>query len=262
MYNSKRFIRINNNLSLLDLVTGNKRLILFNGKGGVGKTTCAAATALQFASWGKKTLIISSDPAPSLSDIFEIGIGDKEKSVPGTENLYALEISADIVLARWKEKFGPEVYEVLSSFLPVEYEIIDYFASAPGIEEEFMLDYIMGLTDKCRYEAIVWDTAPAGHTLHLLSLPQTLLTHLEAAAKVYMKLYGYLKKIAEFSKVKREKRSVFAIIDEWKDLSGKILNLIKDKSHTEFILVTIPEGLSVYQTERIVQFISLSCRIC
>ena len=102
-------------MSFSDLVIGHKRLILFNGKGGVGKTTCAAATAIQLASMGKKTLIITSDPAPSLSDIFEIVIGDEEKSVTGIKNLFALEISADSVLARWKKKFGPQVYEVLSS---------------------------------------------------------------------------------------------------------------------------------------------------
>ncbi len=241
-------------MSLADLIIENKKLVFFSGKGGVGKTTCASATALQLAAMGKKTLIISSDPAPSLSDIFETIIGDEEKPVAGAENLYALEISAESVLKRWKQKFGPQVYEVLSSFLPVEYEIIDYFAGAPGIEEEFMLDYIMELIEKGEYETIVWDTAPAGHTLHLLSLPQTLLKHLEAAAKVYMKLHGYLKKVAELSKIKKEKRSIFDIIDDWKNLSEKIMGLIRDENHTEFILVTIPEALSVYQTKRIIKF--------
>jgi arsenite-transporting ATPase len=241
-------------MPLSNLINDRKKLILFGGKGGVGKTTSAAAFALKFAQMGKPTLIISSDPAPSLSDIFETEIGDKERLLKGVENLSAVEISADSVLERWKKKFGPEVYEVLSSFIPVEYEIIDYFASAPGIEEEFMLDYILELLEDGRYETVIWDTAPAGHTLRLLSLPQTFLTHLEAAAKIYMKFYGYLKKLAEFSKITRKKRSIFAIIDKWKGLSERILNFLRDETRTEFIVVAMPEALSVYQTGRIIDF--------
>ncbi len=241
-------------MSLANLLNNPKKLILFSGKGGVGKTTTAAAYALKLARMGKPTLIISSDPAPSLSDIFDVEIGDGIKPLGKVKNLYAEEISADSVLKRWKKKFGPEVYEVLSSFIPLEYDIIDYFANAPGIEEEFMLDYILELLEEDKYETVIWDTAPAGHTLRLLNLPRTMLSHLEAAAKVYIKFYGYLKKLSEFSKIGRKKRSVFTIIDEWKSLSEKILCFLRDGSRTEFIVVTIPEALSVFQTERIIDF--------
>ena len=241
-------------MSLANLLEDGKKLVLFSGKGGVGKTTQAAAFALKLAKMGKPTLIISSDPAPSLSDIFELKIGDQEKPLLGIENLYGAEISADSVLKRWKEKFGPQVYEVLSSFIPLEYDIIDYFASAPGIEEEFMLDYILELLENDKYDTVVWDTAPAGHTIRLLNLPQTLISHLEAAAKVYMRLYGYFKKLTEIAKAKDQKSSIFAIINEWKILSEKILSLLRDKTKTEFIVVANPEALSVYQTKRIIDF--------
>ena len=94
-------------LSELDL--SNKRVLMFGGKGGVGKTTCSATTALHYASLGRRTLIISSDLTPSLSDIFEMEAGPVERQVPGVENLYALEIGPDEVMKRWKEKFGPEI---------------------------------------------------------------------------------------------------------------------------------------------------------
>jgi arsenite-transporting ATPase len=84
--------------SLARLDNEQKRLIMIGGKGGVGKTTCASAIALHFSLQGKKTLIISSDPTPSLSDIFERDIGDKETPIPDVPNLYGIEISSDVVL--------------------------------------------------------------------------------------------------------------------------------------------------------------------
>ena len=109
-----------------------KRLIMIGGKGGVGKTTCASAIALHFSQQGKKTLIISSDPTPSLSDIFEMEIGDQEKPIKNTKNLYGIEISSDVVLKKWKDRFGPEIYEVVSSFTSLDYDFVDYIGGAQG----------------------------------------------------------------------------------------------------------------------------------
>jgi arsenite-transporting ATPase len=240
-------------MSLSDLDESGKRLIMFGGKGGVGKTTCAAATAIHFALLGKKTLAISSDPTPSLSDIFEFEVGSEHKPIPGVKNLYALEISSEIVLERWKEKYGPEIYEVISSFAPVEYDILDYIGGAPGIEEEYMLGYILELVESGEYDLIVWDTAPAGHTLHLLKMPEIFISHLEEAAKVYVKLYSYLEKLRETVGLRRGRRSVIDIIDGWKALAEKVMNFIKDRSSTEFIATTIPEALGVRLTERLLK---------
>jgi arsenite-transporting ATPase len=86
---------------LSDLEKGTKQLILVGGKGGVGKTTCAAAIAEHLAAAGRKTLILSSDPTPSLSDIFEITVGTRETPIPQSPNLSALEISSEIVRGKW-----------------------------------------------------------------------------------------------------------------------------------------------------------------
>jgi arsenite-transporting ATPase len=230
-----------------------RRLVMIGGKGGVGKTTCASAIALHFALQGKKTLIISSDPTPSLSDIFEMEIGDRETPIKDLANLWGIEISSEIVLKKWKERFGPEIYEVVSSFASLDYDFVDYVGGAPGIEEEYMLNYILELVESGQYELVVWDTAPAGHTLRLLHLPQIFLRHLEAATKFYMNLYSYFEKLKESVKFKKGKKSLLEIISGWERLAEKVVSFIRDPEKTEFIVVTIPEALGVKQTERILK---------
>jgi arsenite-transporting ATPase len=239
--------------SLKRLDNEQKRLIMIGGKGGVGKTTCASAIALHFSLKGKKTLIISSDPTPSLSDIFEMAVGDQETPIKNAKNLYGIEISSEVVLKKWKDRFGPEIYEVLSSFASVDYDFVDYIGGAPGIEEEYMLNYILELVESGQYDLVVWDTAPAGHTLRLLHLPQIFLKHLEAATKFYMNLYSYFEKLKDTVKLKKGKRSLLEIISGWEDLAEKVVDFIRDAQKSEFIIVTIPEALGVRQTERIIK---------
>ncbi len=241
------------NSSLKRLDKEQKHLIMIGGKGGVGKTTCASAIALHFSLRGKKTLIISSDPTPSLSDIFETEVGDLETPIKNAKDLYGIEISSEAVLKKWKERFGPEIYEVVSSFTSLDYDFVDYIGGAPGIEEEYMLNYILELVESAQYDLVVWDTAPAGHTLRLLHLPQIFLKHLEAATKFYMNLYSYFEKLKESVKLKKGKRSLLEIISGWEDLAEKVVNFIRDPQKSDFIVVTIPEALGVRQTERIIK---------
>ena len=239
--------------SLRHLDQESKRLIMIGGKGGVGKTTCASAIALHFSLQGKRTLIISSDPTPSLSDIFEVKIGDQETPIPSAKNLYGIEISSEVVLNKWKERFGPEIYDVISSFASVDYDFVDYIGGAPGIEEEYMLNYILELVEGGQYDLVVWDTAPAGHTLRLLHLPQIFLRHLEAATKFYMNLYSTFEKLKDTVRLKKGKRSLLEIISGWEGLAEKVVQFIRDPLRSEFIIVTIPEALGVKQTERIIK---------
>jgi arsenite-transporting ATPase len=218
---------------------------MFGGKGGVGKTTSSAATALHFARRGLRTLIISSDLTPSLSDIFETDIGPTERPIPGVENLYGLEIDPDEVMRRWKEKFGPEVYAAASALVDLPYdEVVDYVAMAPGIQEEFMLDYILERIRDRRYDLIVWDTAPAGDTLRLLGLPQRFLEHLRVAPKVYLEVRDTFK---------LSRTPFLEIIESWKELSEQTIRFFTDPENVEFIMVTIPEALGVYQSRRVMR---------
>ena len=230
-----------NGLNFLD--AKEPKIIMFCGKGGVGKTTCASTTAAHFALKGKRTLLISTDPSPSLSDMLETNVlGDIRCVAP---SLDAVELDFDKIVGLWKTKFGEEVYEVVSSFLPVERDIVDYIAGAPGISDEFALSYVYDLYVSGAYDVIVWDTAPAGGTLSLLKLEDTFYTHLGEAARLYVKVRTALNALTQ-----GKATDPLRIIGEWQQLAQDVLGMIRDKG-TVAIMVTIPEALGVNQTMRV-----------
>ena len=123
------------------------KLILFSGKGGVGKTTCSASIAVKLASEGNRTLHITSDMAPSLGDIYGMDIGDTLTTV--APDLDAVEFSQESIARTWKEKFGPDFTEILSQFLDTQameqngdLDLLDYIGTAPSLREETLLDMI------------------------------------------------------------------------------------------------------------------------
>lgn len=207
------------------------------GKGGVGKTTCAAAIALHHSLAGKSTLAISTDATPSLGHIFEVTDGEKPLEVkPG---LYISELGVEEVRQMWDEKFGKEVYEVFSSFISIDYPDFTQFMTSllPGLGDEFMIDYIRELSLRGDYGAIVWDTAPLGQTLALLQTPPLLAQHLKLAPRIYSKL-----KMGN-----RSRQPIMDIIGRWQELSLENIRFLQDR--VEFIMVTIPEALAVAQLE-------------
>ena len=216
-----------------------KNVIMLCGKGGVGKTTCAAATALHCAATGQKTLVISSDLTPSLRDIFEIEGGQKPAKV--SDNLYVDEISYEGIKALWDKKFGPEVYDVFSSLVDISYEeFVDFITSIlPGLRDEFMVDYIREISESGQFEKIVWDTAPAGQTLGLLHMPSMVNEHLKAAPRIYSSLIA----------TGPRKRSVLGVIKAWQELSDNDMEFLKKE--VELNLVTIAEALAVRQIDGI-----------
>lgn len=210
---------------------------VFAGKGGVGKTTCAATTAFHYASLGEKTLIISTDATPSLLHIFEKQRG--EKPLPITANLYASELGSAEVKALWDKKFGREVYAVFSSFVSVGYEdFVEFMTSLlPGLSDEFIVDYIRELSRQNIYQHIVWDTAPLGQTLTLLRTPALLSEHLRLAPRIYSKLKSG----------KESKEPILDIIRRWQKLSAENMDFLKND--VSFNIVTIAEALAVEQLE-------------
>jgi arsenite-transporting ATPase len=217
----------------------NGRILMFGGKGGVGKTTCAAATACHYASLGKKTLAISTDATPSLSHIFEITRTEKPTRVTGA--LSFSELGIEEVKEMWDRKFGHEVYEVFSSFVAIDYpEFVEFMTSVlPGLGDEFMVDYIRELSLKEEYQNMIWDTAPLGQTLALLKTPAMLGKHLRMAPRVYSRL-----KLGE-----RSREPVLSILRRWEKLSAENMEFLRDR--VGFTLITIAEALAVEQLESI-----------
>ncbi|MEJ2738468.1 MAG: ArsA family ATPase [Dehalococcoidia bacterium] len=221
------------------MTDNDKNVIMFSGKGGVGKTTCAAATALHFASQGERTLALSTDPTPSLRHIFE---AEKQQGPAEISNeLYLDEVGIERVKKMWDGKFGREVYEVFSSFVAIEYEDFVEFVSSilPGLRDEFMVDYIRELTSKNEYRKVIWDTAPMGQTLGLLMTPAMLGKHLKTAPRIYSKL-----KLGSESR-----KPVLDVIKGWEELSAIDMEFLRNS--VDFRLVTIPEALAVEQLEDI-----------
>ncbi len=204
---------------------------MFTGKGGVGKTTMSVATALQYAQSGK-TLLISTDPSGSLSEIFSQPLDQRVTTVAA--NLDAVELTRQLVLDLWRDKFADEIYTFLSSFLPVGREIIDYIEGAPGIDEEFMLDYLLTMAQSGAYRMIVWDTAPTITTLNLLFIQQLFYSHLTQAQKVYLKVKSVFNQV-----------DPLALINKWRHLTAQIIELLQ--TETTAWVVANPERLPVEQ---------------
>ena len=222
------------------------KLILFSGKGGVGKTTCSASIAVKLASEGIRTLHITSDMAPSLADIYEMDIGDRVTSV--AENLDAVEFSQESIAHTWKEKFGPDFTAILSQFLDTDgmeqngdLDLLDYIGTAPSLREETLLDMIVEMASAGDYQRIIWDTAPTGETLNLLHMPKLMKKHLKAGARLY-------EAMDRLAGVVSGRRSLAGIMEEWVVRSEGIARFLQE--NTMFFVVANPEALVVRQAER------------
>jgi arsenite-transporting ATPase len=217
------------------VTAGGRRVHVFLGKGGVGKTTCAAATALALAERGEDTLAISTDPTPSLSHIFELAGRQRERSV--LPHLAVTELGLEEVRAMWDERFGREVYAVFSTFVDIDYEKFVAFVTSvlPGLNEEFMVDHIRRASLEATYRHIVWDTAPLGQTLALLETPALLGEHLRMAPRIY----SHLRTSGE------RRESVMAVLARWEELASACMTFLREQ--VSFSMVTIAEALAVQQ---------------
>ncbi len=158
---------------MLDLF--DRRILFVGGKGGVGKTTVAAALALMAARGGKRCLVVSTDPAHSLGDIFDRDIGGRETALaPG---LHGLEIDPDGEADRYLETVKQNMRSLVRPQLYGEIDRqMDLARHAPGAAEAAMLDRVADLMIDAerRHDLVVFDTAPTGHTIRLLSLPEVM----------------------------------------------------------------------------------------
>jgi arsenite-transporting ATPase len=237
-------------MPLTGLLEPSLKLILFGGKGGVGKTTCASSTGL-YLSKDFKTLLISTDPAHSLADSLGQEIGGEIREVKGVKNLSALEISAEKALSKFKIRYESQIKKILdtSTYLDQE-DIASIFAlPIPGIDEVMGFKIIVDLIEEAKFDKYIVDTAPTGHALRLLTLPELLDDWIKVVAKMRWK-YRYM--VTTFSgKYKPDEGDDFLF--EMKKTVKRIEGLLRDSQRCEFIAVTIPEDMAIKETERLIK---------
>jgi len=226
------------------------KLILFGGKGGVGKTTCATSTGLYLAK-DFKTLLISTDPAHSLSDSLGQSLTSEAKEVKGLKNLSALEVSAEKALSKFKKEYEDQIKKIMDTSTYLDEEDIDsvFTLPIPGIDEVMGFKTIVDLIEEAKFDKYIVDTAPTGHALRLLTLPDLLNDWIKVMAKMRWK-YRYM--VETFAgKYKPDEGDDFLV--EMKKTVKRIENLLKDRKRCEFIAVTIPEEMAVLETERLLK---------
>ncbi|MBU4466676.1 ArsA family ATPase [Patescibacteria group bacterium] len=236
-------------MALKNLLEKKLQFILFGGKGGVGKTTMAAVSAIKFAQ-KQKTLIFTTDPAPSLGDSFGQTLSNEPQAVKGVKNLYALEINAQQVLKEFRQEYGEDILDILQKgtyLAPEEVEEI-FSLDIPGLDEVMGLKKITDFMESREYELYIVDTAPTGHTLRLLALPELLDDWIKFLAKTRWRYHYMIKRIS--GREKTEKADQFLL--EMKKTVKRVRNLLQDSERTEFIIVTIPEVMAVRETEDLI----------
>ncbi len=237
-------------MGLIGLTKTSLKLILFGGKGGVGKTTCASSTGL-YLSKDFKTLLISTDPAHSLADSLGQEIGGEIKEVKGVKNLSALEISAEKALSKFKMRYESQIKKILNTSTYLDQEDIDsiFALPIPGIDEVMGFKMIVDLIEEGKFDKYIVDTAPTGHALRLLTLPELLDDWIKVMAKMRWK-YRYM--VTTFrGRYKPDEGDDFLV--EMKKTVKRIEGLLRDSQRCEFIAVTIPEDMAILETERLIK---------
>lgn len=230
------------------------RLLVFAGKGGVGKTTCAAATALTLAAARPqaRVLALSVDPAHSLGDVLGVPIGDDERAIPGAPpRLRAREVDADRAFARLRARYQQAVEDTFESLLRGSRFDVAYDREAlrglmdlapPGLDELFaVLSIVEALLERePPVDVVVLDTAPTGHALRLLEMPATALGWVHALLAIllkYREVMGLGEVAAELVTVARRLRELGA--------------LLTDAARARAVVVTRAAELPWRETERL-----------
>ena len=203
------------------------KFIFFSGKGGVGKSTMSCATAVWLAQEGYKTLLVTTDPAPNLSDIFSQEIGHHITPINGIDNLHAIEIDPDEASEEYRERIIAPVREILDE---KNIAVIKEQLSSPCVEEVAAFDKFIEFMDDPGYDVVIFDTAPTGHTIRLLELPS-----------------GWTETLANSSSTCI---GPGASLQSAKAKYEKAISYLQDHERTSFIFVLRPESASVLETAR------------
>jgi len=203
------------------------KFVFFSGKGGVGKSTMSSATAAWLARQGYKTLLVTTDPAPNLADIFGQTIGARITPIKGVEKLSAIEIDPDIASQEYRERIIAPMRELLDE---KNLSVIKEQLNSPCVEEVAAFDKFIEFMDDPQYDVVIFDTAPTGHTIRLLELPSGWSDTLKNSASTCIGPGASL----QTAKSKYEKAICY----------------LQDKARTSFLFVLRPENASLLETKR------------
>lgn len=227
------------------------RLILFGGKGGVGKTTVAAATAVHLARArpDSKLLLVSTDPAHSLSDSLGFPLGKEARRLPGVPNLWALEMNAPKLLVEFKARYGSALKTLAERGTYLESRDIEEMLALPlpGAEEVMAIFEIADCLRTLDFDLVLVDTAPTGHTLRLLTLP-TAMTRWLGVMEAMQEKHRYLMRRLT-GRCRPDETDAFLKVTA--DRVKTARQVLRAEDLTEFVIVTNPEPLVVSETGRL-----------
>ncbi len=225
-------------------------LILFTGKGGVGKSTISATTAIHHAKQGKRTILVSSDPAHSTDDVLGEKVGFSPTAID--DNLWAMNINAEKQAKEFLERINEGMMKLTANVPGFDPEILGEMAGFPGMEEYFGMEMIYNLLTDASYDVVVFDTAPTGHTLKMLTAPDAIrafiLRILRMKAKIE-NLKGFIfRKKSETAQVVKELEDICERIEVFKQL------LREDDCSIN--LVSIPSEAGYQECYRTIKFLN------
>jgi arsenite/tail-anchored protein-transporting ATPase len=233
------------------------RVLLFTGKGGVGKTTAAAATAVRCAEAGLRTLALSTDPAHSLGDAFDVPLGPLVAPVAGADGLYGQQLDAqDRMEDAWVEiqQYLLEVFR----WAGVEGLEAEELSVLPGLDEIFALSDIKLHATTGEWDVVVVDCAPTAETIRLLSLPDVLSRYMERIFPVGRRVTRAVSPlVARVSSVPVARDDVFAATQRFYDRLDGVRAILTDGRRTSVRLVVNPERMVIAEARRTHTYLSL-----
>jgi arsenite-transporting ATPase len=229
------------------------KIIFYGGKGGVGKTTCSTANSINFADRGLRTLLVSTDPAHSISDVLGMDIG--RSIVKIRENLDGLEIDPEYEAELYIEKIRANMKTILSNVIVEEINSqLDAAMVSPGTHESALFDKISDIIlDKFDdYDIIIFDTAPTGHTLRILTLPDLLEGWMGSLAKRRKSIVDMNKMV---TRKYDEKDPVLEILERRQKRFGEIKRIFNNTENVRIRFVLNAEKLPIEETKKAINML-------
>ncbi|KAL8923158.1 MAG: hypothetical protein Q9172_003255 [Xanthocarpia lactea] len=232
------------------------RWIFVGGKGGVGKTTTSCSLAIQLAKVRKSVLLISTDPAHNLSDAFSQKFGKEARLIDGFTNLSAMEIDPNGSIQDLLKEGGEGAEQAMQEMGGIGSMMQDLAFSIPGVDEAMSFAEVLKQVKSLSYELIIFDTAPTGHTLRFLQFPTVMEKALAKLSQLSTQFGPMLNSVIGARgglPGGQQLDEVLAKMESLRETIGEVNTQFKNADMTTFVCVCIPEFLSLYETERMIQ---------